>query len=233
MHLRYTVMSESSDAITVQVLSMSAYSTDVTAALCQQSGVQLLLVLCEDVHPCTAEKFEEGKNFHLHETHFDIIMDVPPIVTVLGSSKNTPVQMCCVADHFLGKCLPCHSVLEDSCADSLLLVGICTVLCLLSSFGKLPCACWLSDQLSYLADSAVPLSFNVDVYILPLIFSCALSYKTVSPSICACMLCLQASKVIQSSQTSTWKMICKTALTQEICPKKLVRLPSRICMKML
>ncbi|KAA6420923.1 MAG: glutamine amidotransferase [Trebouxia sp. A1-2] len=49
-----------------------------------------------------AEKFEEGKNFHLHETHFDIIMDVPPIVTVLGSSKNTPVQMCCVADHFLG-----------------------------------------------------------------------------------------------------------------------------------
>ncbi|DBB09687.1 TPA: hypothetical protein ACH3X3_001332 [Trebouxia sp. C0006] len=49
-----------------------------------------------------AEKFEEGKNFHLHETHFDIIMDVPPTVTVLGSSKNTPVQMCCVADHFLG-----------------------------------------------------------------------------------------------------------------------------------
>ncbi len=49
-----------------------------------------------------AEKFEEGKNFHLHETHFDIIMAVPPMVTVLGSSKNTPVQMCCVADHFLG-----------------------------------------------------------------------------------------------------------------------------------
>ena len=64
------------------------------------------LVLCENVPPSTAEKFEEGKNFHLHETHFDIIMDVPPTVTVLGSSKNTPVQMCCVADHFLGKNLP-------------------------------------------------------------------------------------------------------------------------------
>lgn len=50
-----------------------------------------------------AEKFEEGKNFHLHETHFDIIMEVPPMVTVLGSSKNTPVQMCCVGDHFLGR----------------------------------------------------------------------------------------------------------------------------------
>jgi hypothetical protein len=78
-------------------------------------------VLCEDVNPSTAEKFEEGKNFHLHETHFDIIMDVPPIVTVLGSSKNTPVQMCCVADHFLGKSLPFQFVLEAYCADSLLL----------------------------------------------------------------------------------------------------------------
>ncbi len=84
----------------------SVYSTGVTASTCQQSGVRIFLVLCGDVHTSTAEKFEEGKNFHLHETHFDIIMDVPPTVTVLGSSKNTPVQMCCVADHFLGKSLP-------------------------------------------------------------------------------------------------------------------------------
>ena len=55
---------------------------------------------------CGTEKFEEGKNFHLHETHYDIIVEVPPMVTVLGSSKNTPVQMCCVGDHFLGKSLP-------------------------------------------------------------------------------------------------------------------------------
>jgi len=147
--------------------------------------VRIFLVLCEDVHPSTAEKFEEGKNFHLHETHFDIIMDVPPTVTVLGSSKNTPVQMCCVADHFLGKSLPFQSVLKAHCADSLLLVGICTLLCLLFSFAKLLCACWLSDQISYLADSAVPLSFNVDVCNLPFIFSCALSYTTVLPNICA------------------------------------------------
>ena len=54
---------------------------------------------------CDAEKFEEGQSFRLHETHFDIIMEAPPMLTVLGSSKNTPIQMCCVADHFLGESL--------------------------------------------------------------------------------------------------------------------------------
>lgn len=61
---------------------------------------------------CLAEKFEEGQSFHLHETHFDIIMEAPPMLTVLGSSKNTPIQMCCVADHFLGKKFACLPLLD-------------------------------------------------------------------------------------------------------------------------
>jgi hypothetical protein len=43
----------------------------------------------------------------------------------------------------------------------------------------------LSDQMSYLLDSAVPLFLNVDVHNLLLIFSCALGYTTVLPNICA------------------------------------------------
>lgn len=66
----------------------------------------LMLIMLLTRKQSGAEKFEEGKNFHLHETHFDIIIEVPPMLTVLGSSKNTPVQMCCVGDHFLGKILP-------------------------------------------------------------------------------------------------------------------------------
>lgn len=67
----------------------------------------LVLTMLPTCKRSGAEKFEEGKNFHLHETHFDIIVEVPPMLTVLGSSKNTPVQMCCVGDHFLGKLLRC------------------------------------------------------------------------------------------------------------------------------
>lgn len=68
--------------------------------------LKLMLIMLLTPKHSGAEKFEEGKNFHLHETHFDIIVEVPPMLTVLGSSKNTPVQMCCVGDHFLGKILP-------------------------------------------------------------------------------------------------------------------------------
>jgi hypothetical protein len=49
-----------------------------------------------------AEPFEERQEFNLHETHFDIITKPAPGMTVLGWGKNTPVQMCCVGDHFLG-----------------------------------------------------------------------------------------------------------------------------------
>ena len=50
-----------------------------------------------------AEKFEDGPEFNLHETHFDHITQPAPSMTVLGYSENTPVQMCCVGDHFLGE----------------------------------------------------------------------------------------------------------------------------------
>ncbi|CAL8462714.1 g2247 [Coccomyxa elongata] len=49
-----------------------------------------------------AEQFEERPEFNLHETHFDIITKPAPGMKVLGYGKNTPVQMCCVGDHFLG-----------------------------------------------------------------------------------------------------------------------------------
>ena len=49
-----------------------------------------------------AEPFEERQEFNLHETHFDIITKPAPGMSVLGWGKNTPVQMCCVGDHFLG-----------------------------------------------------------------------------------------------------------------------------------
>jgi len=48
------------------------------------------------------EQFEERQEFNLHETHFDIITEAAPGMTVLGFGKNTPVQMCCHGDHFLG-----------------------------------------------------------------------------------------------------------------------------------
>jgi hypothetical protein len=51
---------------------------------------------------CLAESFEERQQFNLHETHFDIILKTAPGMTVLGYGKNTPVQMCCIGDHFLG-----------------------------------------------------------------------------------------------------------------------------------
>ena len=51
---------------------------------------------------CHAEKFEERPEFNLHETHFDHITQPAPGMTVLGYSENTPVQMCCVGDHYLG-----------------------------------------------------------------------------------------------------------------------------------
>ena len=72
-----------------------------------------------------AEKFEEGQSFHLHETHFDIIMEAPPMLTVLGTSQNTPIQMCCVADHFLGMHTWDHSLLL---ADHLHCTQSCKVL---------------------------------------------------------------------------------------------------------
>ena len=50
-----------------------------------------------------AEHFEERPEFNLHETHFDIITKPAPGMKVLGFGKNTPVQMCCMGDHFLGK----------------------------------------------------------------------------------------------------------------------------------
>ena len=72
----------------------------------------------EILHPCCvcllstmysrhAEKFEERPEFNLHETHFDHITKPAPGMTVLGFSENTPVQMCCVGDHFLGEGKTC------------------------------------------------------------------------------------------------------------------------------
>ncbi|KAK9806223.1 hypothetical protein WJX72_005924 [[Myrmecia] bisecta] len=49
-----------------------------------------------------AEAFPHGWEFKLHETHNDRIMEVPDAISVLAYSENTPVQMCCSGDHFLG-----------------------------------------------------------------------------------------------------------------------------------
>lgn len=55
------------------------------------------------------EHFEERQEFNLHETHFDIITEAAPGMTVLGFGKNTPVQMCCHGDHFLGGLCAAHT----------------------------------------------------------------------------------------------------------------------------
>lgn len=65
-----------------------------------------------DFRVSVAEKFEERQQFNLHETHFDIITKPAPGMTVLGYGKNTPVQMCCHGDHFLGTQFPWDLCLE-------------------------------------------------------------------------------------------------------------------------